>query len=88
MAVSIIKFKADEYDRDGLLSVAQVAAKCALSESMIRKQIRNGSLTAYSLVGKYVLKPVDVERWVLINQIKVIGVPQNARMQTRLQAAV
>ena len=83
MAQAIIKFG----DRDGLLSVAQVAAKCALSESMIRKQIRRGRLTAYSLVGKYVLKPADVERWVLINQIKVIGVPNNARTRNRLQAA-
>ena len=84
---SIIKFDSKECDRDGLVSVRQVAAKTSLSLATIYKAIKAGSLIAYTLANKYVLKPADVERWVKINQCKVIGVPQHARIRTTQRAA-
>ncbi len=80
MAEAIISFRANEFDRDGLVSVRQVVEKTGLSKTKIYDEIAAGRLTAYSLVGKYVLRPAEVERWVKINQIRVIGVPKNAGM--------
>lgn len=68
---SIIKFRLHEYDRDGLVSVAQVAAKTSLSPATIYNEIKAGRLTAYNLADKTVLKPADVENWVRVRQVKI-----------------
>ena len=67
----LIKFRADEYDRDGLVSVAQVAAKCAVSKATIYNEIKSGLLIAYNLADKTVLKPADVERWARVRSMKI-----------------
>lgn len=82
MADKPIKF-GKEVDRDGFVSVRQVAEKTSLSLATIYKAIECGQLIAYNLMGKKCMRPADVERWVLINAIKIKGVAKNAGMQNR-----
>lgn len=87
MATKQLTFSMKEYDRDGFVSVAAVVKKTALSNATIYNEIKSGRLRAFSLCGKYVLKPADVERWALININKVIGVPKNARKHRAKKSA-
>lgn len=86
MANAIIKFSPKEYDRDGFVSVKQVIAKTSLSKTKIYAEIDAGRLIAYSLCGKHVLKPADVERWALINSFKIKGATKDVRIHA-LQSA-
>ncbi|KKL09480.1 hypothetical protein LCGC14_2565430 [marine sediment metagenome] len=87
MPTKQLTFSMKEYDRGGFVSVAEVAKKTSLSLATIYKEIESGRMVAYSLCGKYVLKPADVERWALININKVIGVPKNAGKQRAKMSA-
>ncbi len=69
MADKAIKF-GSEVDRDGFVSVVQVAAKTSLSLATIYKEIRSGVLPSYDFLNKTCLKPVDVERWAQIRVSK------------------
>ncbi len=71
MAAKIIKFSMKEWDRSGLVSVAQVARKTTLSLATIYKEIKSGSLIAHNMVNKTVLKPADVERWAQIQSNRI-----------------
>lgn len=79
MSTAIIKFRVGEYDLDGLISVAQVAAKCALSPATIYNEIKAGRLIAYHLADKMVLKPADVESWVRLNQVRITRMTPKSR---------